>query len=106
MSKLYLNKEQKKSARNRLLYLLNKYPFPLWENTPDVKAEIIQLRILLGLSTMDKSKPLKKNSLVNLDFDTYQILLEQGYSKTHIQQATSLTKTEFTKFVNFHKKKK
>lgn len=57
MSKLYLNKEQKKSARNRLLYLLNKYPFPLWENTPDVKTEIIQLRILLGLSTMDKSKP-------------------------------------------------
>ncbi|WP_185079586.1 hypothetical protein [Enterococcus durans] len=55
---------------------------------------------------MDKSKPLKKNSLVNLDFDTYQILLEQGYSKTHIQQATSLTKTEFTKWVNFHKKKK
>ncbi|QED60759.1 hypothetical protein FUT28_13760 [Enterococcus durans] len=66
MSKLYLNKEQKKSARNRLLYLLNKYPFPLWENTPDVKAEIIQLRILLGLSTMDKSKPLKKIHLLIL----------------------------------------
>ncbi|EMF0574980.1 hypothetical protein H4N23_002729, partial [Enterococcus hirae] len=73
-----LNREQKKLARDRLLYLLNKYPFPVWENTPNIKSEITQLRIVLGISTMDKSKPIEKKSLSNLDFETYQFLLEQG----------------------------
>lgn len=101
-----LNREQKKLARDRLLYLLNKYPFPVWENTPNIKSEITQLRIVLGISTMDKSKLIEKKSLSNLDFETYQFLLEQGYSRNHIQQATTLTKSEFLKWVASHQKKK
>ena len=101
-----LSREQKKLARHRLLYLLNKYPSPVWENTPHIKSEIKQLRTVLGISTMDKSKPLKKKSLTNLDFETYQFLLEQGYSRNHIQQATTLTKPEFLKWVASHQKNK
>ncbi|EME8134644.1 hypothetical protein [Enterococcus faecium] len=55
---------------------------------------------------MDKSKPIEKKSLSNLDFETYQFLLEQGYSRNHIQQATTLTKSEFLKWVASHQKKK